>query len=139
MFDLWDAEGLSRSRLIYLSIDSARLSRAYLSIGSLTILGRKGPLSKSARDMLAYFAEVMKPALERYFLGRFRLGRGSVHAVSEHAELQRDDLIPITRAAAVLGCIDSGGLGQPTAGAGELTHVLFRICCFATDRAASWS
>ena len=45
--------------------------------------------------MLAHFAEVMKPALERYFLGRFRLGRGSVHAVSEHAELQRDDLIPI--------------------------------------------
>ena len=60
MFDLWDAEGLSRSRLIYLSIDSARLSRAYLSIGSMTILGRKGLLSKSARDMLAYFAEVMK-------------------------------------------------------------------------------
>ena len=96
-------------------------------------------MSKSARDMLAYFAEVMKPALERYFLGRFRLGRGSVHAVSEHAELQRDDLIPITRAGAVLGCIDRGGLGQPTAGAGELTRVLFRTCCFATDRAASWS
>ena len=96
-------------------------------------------MSKSARDMLAYFAEVMKPALERYFLGRFRLGRGSVHAVSEHAELQRDDLIPITRAAAVLGCIDRGGLGQPTAGAGELTRVLFRTYCFATDRAATWS
>ena len=73
--------------------------------------------------MLAHFAEVMKPALERYFLGRFRLGRVSVQAVSEHAELQRDDLIPIARAAAVLGCIDRGGLGQPTAGAGKLTRV----------------
>ena len=79
------------------------------------------------------------PALERYFLGRFRLGRGSVHAVSEHAELQRDDLIPITWAAAVLGCIDRGGLGQPTDGPNELTHVLFRACCFATDRVATWS
>src|SRR5229473_540229 len=125
--------------MIYLSIDLARLSMAYLSIGGLTTLGRKGPLSKSARDMLAYFAEVMKRALERYFLGHFRLGRRSVHAVSEHAELQRDDLIPITRAAAVLGCIDRGGLGQPTAGAGEPTRVLFRPCCFATDRAATWS
>src|SRR5260370_13705866 len=46
---------------INLSIDRfSMLSRAYLSIGSLTILGRKGPLSKSARDMLAYFAAVMK-------------------------------------------------------------------------------
>jgi len=89
--------------------------------------------------MLAHFAEVMKPALERYFLGRFRLERGCVHPVSEHAELQRDDLIPITRAAAVLGCIDRGGLGQPIAGAGELTRALFRTCCFATDRAATWS
>src|ERR1700722_17984357 len=137
MFDLWDAEGLSRSRgVIYLSIDLAVLSRAYLSIGSLTVLGRKGSLS---RDMVAHFAEAMKPALERYFLGRFRLGRGCVHAVSEHAELQRDDLIPIAQAAAVLGCIDRVCLGQPTAGAGELTTVRFRICCFATDRAASWS
>jgi hypothetical protein len=96
-------------------------------------------LSKSARDMLAHFAEVMKPALERYFLGRFSLGRGSVHAVSEHAELQRDDLISIARAAAVLGRIDRVGLGQLTAGADELTHVLFRTCCFATDRPATWS
>src|ERR1700722_14328590 len=139
MFDLWDAEGRSRP-IIYLSIDLIHLSSC-LSIDRplLAILGRKGPLRKSARDMLANFAEVMKPALERYFLGRFRLGRGSFHAVSEHAELQRDDLIPIARAAAVLGCIDRVGLGQPTAGAGELTTVRFRICCFATDRAASWS
>jgi len=89
--------------------------------------------------MLAHFAEVMKPALERYFLGRFRLERGSVHPVSEHAELQRDDLIPITRAAAVFGRIDRVSLGQLTAGADKLTHVLFRTCCFATDRPATWS
>src|ERR1700722_1491765 len=80
MFDLWDAEGRSRP-IIYLSIDLIHLSSC-LSIDRplLAILGRKGPLSKSARDMLAHFAEVMKPALERYFLGRFRLRRGSVHA-----------------------------------------------------------
>ena len=71
--------------------------------------------------MVAHFAEAMKPALERYFLGRFRLGRGSVHAVSEHPELQRDDLIPIARAAAVLRCVDRGGLGQPTRWRGR-TH-----------------
>ena len=138
MFDLWDNGGPFDE---ILSIDRFSDVVKSLSIDRqlLTILGRKEPLSKSARDMLAHFAEVMKPALERYFLGRFRLGRGSVHAVSEHAELQRDDLIPITRAAAVLGCIDRGGLGQPTAGAGELTRVLFRTCCFATDPPATWS
>ncbi len=89
--------------------------------------------------MLAHFAEVMKPVLERYFLGRFCLGRGSIHTVSEHAELQRDDLSPIARAAEVLGRVDRVGLGQPTAGPNELTHVLFRTYCFATDRAATWS
>jgi len=71
--------------------------------------------------MLAHFAEVMKPVLERYFLGRFCLGRGSIHTVSEHVELQRDDLSPIARAAEVLGRIDRVGLGQPTAGPNELT------------------
>ena len=89
--------------------------------------------------MLAYFAEVMKASARTVLSRTLPSGRGSVHAVSEHAELQRDDLIPIAQAAAVLGCIHRVGLGQPTAGAGELTHVLFRICCFATDRAASWS
>jgi hypothetical protein len=34
-------------------------------------------------------------------------------------------LSPIARAAEVLGRIDRAGLGQPTAGASELTHVLF--------------
>ena len=96
-------------------------------------------MSKSARDMLAHFAEMMKPVLERYFLGRFCLGRGSIHTVSEHAELQRDGLSPIAWVAEVLGRIDRVGLDQPTTGASELTHVLFRTCCLATDRVATWS
>jgi hypothetical protein len=61
MFDLWDAEGPFDE---ILSID--RFSDVVKSLSTdrqlLTILGRKGPLSKSARDMLARFAEVMKPA-----------------------------------------------------------------------------
>src|SRR5229473_2578441 len=113
MFDLWDAEGLSRSRLIiYLSIDLTRLSRAYLSTGSLTILGRKGPLSKSARDMLAYFAEVMKASartvLSRTLPSWARFRSRCFRACGVAARRSHSD----SAGRSVLGCIDRVGLGQ---------------------------